>query len=584
MTANRRLAAILAADVVGYSRLMGEDEAGTAKAVREHREAATPIVRSHGGRIVKTMGDGVLLEFPSVVAAVECAIAIQKLMVERNNVIPEDKRILYRMGVHIGDVLVEGDDILGDGVNIAARLEGIAEPGGICVSGSTFEHVQGRVDADFTDLGDKSLKNIARPVRVYGIGMGATRSTEIASEIPKPTLALPDRPSIAVLPFQNISDDPEQEYFVDGMVEDIITGLSRIKWLFVIARNSSFVYKAKAVDVRQAGRELGVRYVLEGSVRKAGGRLRITVQLIEAETGAHLWADRFDGALQDVFDLQDLITEKVVGVVEPSLQRSEIERSRRKHPENLSAYDLYLRAVPHAMAITAPEAKIAIPLLERALKWNANYAAAHALTAFCHQTCYLHAGFVEADKLNAIRHARAAIDSYPDDATALAFGAHPIALVGKDYDTSLRAIERALSLNPSCAIAHFFGAQLNAHRGNPDVAIKLANRALRLSPFDRWGYAAHLGLGIAAVQQDRYDDACEFFAQGVQAISSLASMRFLHALALALAGRMDEAMSVFNRVREDEPKIGMRLALEIGLAPPILDKLAKGARMLGLRE
>jgi class 3 adenylate cyclase len=270
MTAARRLAAILAVDVASYSRLMGEDEAGTARAVREHREAARPIVASHGGRIVKTMGDGLLLEFPSVVAAVECAIAVQKLMVERNADAPEAKRIVYRMGLHLGDVLIEDEDIVGDGVNIAARLEGIAEPGAICLSGSAFEHVRGRIEASFDDLGDKALKNIARPVRVFSLQVGVPTRPKptVPGEAAAPAhLALPDKPSIAVMPFQNMSGDTEQEYFVDGVVDDIITGLSRIKWLFVIARNSSFTYKGRAVDVKQVGRELGVRYVLEGSLR-----------------------------------------------------------------------------------------------------------------------------------------------------------------------------------------------------------------------------------------------------------------------------------------------------------------------------
>jgi len=327
MTATRRLAAIMAIDVVGYSRLMGEDEGGTALAVREHRDAARPIVAGLGGRIVKTMGDGLLLEFPSVVAAVECAIAIQKLMVARNADVPEAKRIVYRIGVNLGDVLIEGEDILGEGVNIAARLEGICEPGGVLISGTAFDHVRGKIDANFVDLGEKQLKNIARAVRAYRAGVDQPNAILATAEVSRPSLALPDKPSIAVLAFQNMSGDPEQEYFADGMVEDIITGLSRVKWLFVIARNSSFVYKGKPVDVRQVGRELGVRYVLEGGVRKAGNRLRITAQLIEAETGAHLWADKYDGSLEDVFDLQDQITDKVIGIVEPNLKRSEIERS-----------------------------------------------------------------------------------------------------------------------------------------------------------------------------------------------------------------------------------------------------------------
>src|SRR5258708_6847638 len=317
MPAIRRLAAILAADVAGYSRLMGADEAGTAPALREHSAAADPLIAHHGGRIVKTTGDGVLIEFGSVVGAVECALALQQLTAERNAGIAGERRMEWRIGIHLGDVLVEGDDILGDGVNIAARLEGIAEPGGICISEDAFRQVRGKIEAEFSDIGEQSLKNIARPFRVYRIGPASAPEKLTA---PPAALPLPDKPSIAVLPFANMSGDPEQEYFADGMVEEIITALSRIRWLFVIDRNSTFTYKGKAVDVKEVGRELGVRYALEGSVRKAGGRVRITAQLIDAQSGAHLWADRFDGSLEDVFRLQDEVASSVAGVIEPTLE------------------------------------------------------------------------------------------------------------------------------------------------------------------------------------------------------------------------------------------------------------------------
>ena len=311
----RRLAAILAADVVGYSRLMGEDEAGTARSVREHREAARPIVADHGGRIVKTTGDGLLLEFPSVVAAVECAIAIQKLMAERNAETPETKRILYRIGVNLGDVLIEGDDILGDGVNIAARLEGICEPGGVCISGAAYDHVRGRIDADFVDLGEKVLKNIARPVRVYAL------KTRLRKRSADPLRLRADKQgpphlSIVVLPFANMGGDPEQEYFVDGVTESLTTDLSRIGGFFVIGRNTAFTYKGKPVDLKQIGRELNVRYVLEGSVQRVGNRMRVNVQLIDAESGHHLWAERFDKPLADLFDMQDEIVARLANALE----------------------------------------------------------------------------------------------------------------------------------------------------------------------------------------------------------------------------------------------------------------------------
>jgi TolB-like protein len=374
----RRLAAILAADVAGYSRLMGADETGTARVLREHRTAVDPVVASHGGRIVKTTGDGVLLEFSSIVAAVECALAVQKLKAERNADVPEERRMLFRIGINLGDVLIEGDDILGDGVNIAARLEGIAEPGGICISASAYDHVRGKVDAEFADLGEQGLKNIARPVRVFRVHFGGTAATA------RPALPLPDKPSIAVLPFQNMSGDPEQEYFADGIVEEIITALSRLRQLFVIARNSSFTYKGRAVDVKQVGRELGVRYVLEGSVRRAANRVRITGQLVDASTGAHLWADRFDGELEDIFDLQDRVTASVVGAIAPKLEQAEIERAKRKPTDSLDAYDYYLRGLASFYRGTKRATSEALQLLYLAIDLDPDFAPAYGMAAFCY--------------------------------------------------------------------------------------------------------------------------------------------------------------------------------------------------------
>ena len=354
MADTRKIAAILVTDVVGYSRLAAADEERTLARLRALRgDLIDPAVTAHHGRVVKRTGDGFLVEFRSVVDALRCAAEVQDGMMERNVGLQPDRRIEFRVGVHLGDVVEEADgDLMGDGVNIAARLEGICEPGGICLSEDAYRQARDKVKDEFVDLGEQSLKNMARPVRAYamtseqaGKFQSATRDTPLVQ------LSLPDKPSIAVLPFQNMSGDPEQEYFADGMVEDIVTGLSRIKWLFVIARNSSFVYKGKAADVRQVGRELGVRYVLEGGVRKAGDRLRITAQLVEAETGAHLWADKFDGALEDVFALQDQITDRVVGIIEPSLRRSEIERSRRKRPEKSRRLrSLSARPASHARA------------------------------------------------------------------------------------------------------------------------------------------------------------------------------------------------------------------------------------------
>src|SRR5438477_6319293 len=339
----RRLAAILAADVAGYSRLMGADEEGTLAALKAHRRAVLdPKTTEHRGRIVKTTGDGLLVEFASVVDAVRCAVDIQREMAERNAGVAAEQRIEFRIGLNVGDIIIDDKDIYGDGVNIAARLEGLAAPGGICVSRVVRDQVRDKLDFSFEDMGEQQVKNIARPVRTYSILLGA--SSRAAPPVRAP-LPLPDKPSLVVLPFQNMTGDAKQEYFVDGMVEEITTAISRLPWLFVIARNSAFTYKGKPVDVKQVAQELGVRYVLEGSVRKAGTRVRITGQLIDTATGAHIWADRFDGALDDIFELQDQVASSVAGAIEPKLRRAEIDRASRKPTGSLDAYDLYLRGL-----------------------------------------------------------------------------------------------------------------------------------------------------------------------------------------------------------------------------------------------
>ncbi len=373
MSQTRRLAAILAADVAGYSRLMGADEEGTLERLKAlRRELLDPKIAEHKGRIVKTTGDGLLVEFASVVDAVRCAVEVQQAMPERDTGVAADNRIELRIGINLGDMIVGGDDLYGDGINIAARIEALTDAGGVFVSNTVHDHVRDRLPFVFEDLGEQQVKNIARPVRVYRIPIADMAAA-------KPSLALPDKPSLAVLPFQNLSGDREQEYFVDGVVEEIITAISRLPWLFVIARNSSFAYKGKSPDLRQVGRELGVRYVLEGSVRKAGNRVRITAQLIETTTGAHIWADRFDGALDDIFELQDQVASSVVGAIEPKLRQSEIERAGRKPTANLDAWDLYLRALALRYKYTEESICEAIALLKRALAIDPSYEPAAAM-------------------------------------------------------------------------------------------------------------------------------------------------------------------------------------------------------------
>src|SRR6516165_6725071 len=378
----RRLAAILAVDVAGYSRLMEADEEGTLAALRAiRRELGDPKIAEHRGRIVKTIGDGLLAEFTSVVDAVRCAVELQREMIARNTAAPAERRIEFRMGINVGDIIIEDGDIFGDGVNIAARLEALAEPGGICLSAAAHEQVRDRLDLAFNDLGEQQVKNIRRPVRTYAVALGASSRAALPVVAPLP---LPDKPSLVVLPFQNLTGDAEQEYFVDGMVEEITTAIARLPWLFVIARNSAFTYKGKPVDVKQVAQELGVRYSLEGSVRKAGNRVRITGQLIAATTGAHIWADHFNGALDDIFELQDQVAARVAGAIDPKLRQAEIERASRKPTANLTAYDLYLRALAQSYRHIEEGHAEAVVLARRALAIDPSYAPAAALIGWCY--------------------------------------------------------------------------------------------------------------------------------------------------------------------------------------------------------
>jgi len=581
MSQTRRLAAILAADVAGYSRLIGADEGGTLRRLAAiPAELTDPKIAEHHGRIVKTMGDGLLVELGSVVDALRCASEVQRAMAERNAAIAADDRIEFRIGVNVGDVVVEEGDIFGDGVNVAARLEALAEPGGICVSARVQEDAAGKLDLAFEDIGEQQLKNIARPVHVYRV-----HPARNSAAMTRPVLALPDKPSIAVLPFANMSGDPEQEYFADGMVEEIITALSRIRWLFVIARNSTFTYKAHAIDVKRVGRELGVRYVLEGSVRKAGGRVRITAQLIEAETGMHLWADRFDGSFDDVFDLQDQVASGVVGAIEPTLRRAEIERAGRKRPDNLDAYDLYLRALPFAFTAMPEAADRALDLLERAIAIEPEYGAAHAFIAWCHHTRYLRAGLAEEERLAALRHAHIAIATGGDDATALAVAAFIVGIFARDYETAFNALDRSLALSPSSALAFGLSSLIRAWSGDNAIAVEHAERALRLSPFDPLSYNPYNALAYAHFFAGRFDEAASAAGMAAQANPRFSIPWILRTAALAKTARIDEAKASAQRVLDVEPRftISSFLASNVTSAER-LAMLGDGLRQAGLPE
>src|SRR5262245_15008038 len=477
----RRLAAILAADVAGYSRLMGADEEGTLALLLTCRsDVLDPMIERDKGRIVKATGDGLLVEFASVVNALRCAIEIQNGMAARNLTIAAENRIEMRVGINVGDVMITGNDIFGDGVNIAARLEALAEPGGICISDRVKDDVRGKIEAEFEDAGEQWLKNIAWPVRVHRVRAG------VRPAVVAPTLPLPDKPSIAVLPFQNLSGDPEQDYFADGMVEEIITALSRLPWLFVIARNSSFAYKGRAVDIKQVGRELGVRYVLEGSVRKASARIRITGQLIDAANGMHLWADRFDGGVDDVFELQDQVTARVVGAIAPRLEQAEIERVRRKPTESLDAYDLFLRGLENVYKLTREGTDEALGLFYKAIELDADFSAAYAGAAMCFTRRKGSGWDIDRDQeiVEARRLARRAVQSAKDDATGLCEAGLALAYVVGELDDGAAFLDRALVINPNLASGWSYSGYVKLWFGEPDRAIEHFARAIRLSPID----------------------------------------------------------------------------------------------------
>jgi adenylate cyclase len=589
MSATRRLAAILAADVAGYSRLIGADEGGTLHALKAIRaELIDPAIATYHGRLVKTTGDGFLVEFGSVVDALHSASEIQAGVAERNATVPQEQRIEFRIGLNVGDVVVEDGDIFGDGVNVAARLEGLAEPGGICVSARVQEDAAGRLDLVFEDMGERQLKNIARPVRVYRV---RERPIPAVGPAPAPAtgLPLPDKPSIAVLPFANLSGDPEQEYFADGMVEEIITALSRIRWLFVIARNSSFTYKGQPVDVKRVGRELGVLYVLEGSVRKAGQRVRITAQLIDATNGTHLWADRFDGSLEDVFDVQDRVASSVVGIIEPALQAAEIERARRKRPDSLDAYDFYLRALAEMRRFTAKGSARALALLHQALGIDPSYAAAMAEVARCFagRRRYRWTTDDEAETAEATRLARAAIAAARDDATVLASASFALWNLNADAETALRTLDRAVELNPNLATAWGYSGLVHAYAGDSAIAIEHCAQAMRLSPLDPGRWIFLFGTGIAHLSERRLDDALVWLQRAREEHPNFpSSLLAWLASALAHLGRLEEARSMLQPLLAEAPRrmSTLRWGSVFFKKAAVWEFILDGLRLAGLPE
>jgi adenylate cyclase len=555
----RRLAAILAADVAGYSRLMGADEEGTLAALKLlRRELADPKIKEHHGRIVKTTGDGLLIEFASVVDAVRCAVDVQREMTRRNASVAVKRRIEFRIGINLGDIIIERSDIYGDGVNVAARLEALADPGGICVSRVVRDQVRDKLDIAFDDLGEQQVKNIARPIRLYRIrptaevGIAAVGPSRSVAAAP---LALPEKPSIAVLPFENMSGDREQEYFADGIAEDLITALSRVAWLFVIARNSTFTYKGRAVDVKQVGRELGVRYVLEGSVRKAGSRVRITGQLIDTSTGAHIWADRIDGAMDDIFELQDQVTSKVVGAMAPKLRQSEIARAAHKPTDSLDAYDLFLRALAEVHKMTLDANRAAIHLLQQALAIDPSYAPAAGLVGWCYCMRRVQGWILltEAEVGEAVRLAKVAIERGQDDPDALWMAGVTLWLLAGDPATAASVIDRALTLDANSAQAWMANGWVQSILNRPDQAIQSLHRAMRLSPLDPLGYNFKAALAFAHAVAGRYDEALQWVDQSLRE-----QERFVPAIRYKVAlcghlGRIEDGHEWLRRLLDVRP-------------------------------
>lgn len=588
MREQRRLAAVVSADVAGYSRLMGRDESGTLAALKALRfDLIDPSIAAHGGRIVKTTGDGLLLEFPSAVDAMQCVIAIQTAMAERTAGVPEDRRIAFRIGVNLGDIIIDGDDIFGDGVNIAARLEGIAEPGGVCLSDDIYRQIRSKIDLAFEDCRAQSLKNIAWPVQVWRWSPGGSLAAAIAPLAPR-ALALPDRPSIAVLPFQNMSGDPEQGYFVDGLVEDIITALSRIRSFFVIARNSSFTYKGRAVDVRQVGHELGVRYLLEGSVRKAGNRLRITGQLIDTASGKHIWAERYEGALEDVFDLQDKITSSVVATIEPKVTFAEVARAQAKSTDSLTAYDLYLRAAALAYEFKKEAYAQAASLLEHAVVADPNFSSAWGALANCWWIRRINE-WVSIDEatIRGLEAAQKAVETGRDDPEALARGGLGIAIFTGRPREGLAHIERALELNPNSCLATRFAAAAWGLAGEREKSKELHERVMRLNPKDPWAFDTVTNLGRMNFFVGRYEEALTWFDKALVERPGLGSILIFKVAALAMAGR--PASEIEDAVRQLQvampgTSIGRRLDQMMHFRQVDRDLFATALRKAGLPE
>ncbi len=584
----RRLAAILAADVVGYSRMMEADEAGTLARLKTLRsELFDPTAELLGGRIFKNTGDGALVEFGSAVDAVQCAIEIQRAIPQRNSEEPDDRRIVLRIGVNLGDVMVEGDDIHGEGVNVAARLEGLCEPGRVYVSGSVFDQVAGKLEVSFDDLGERKVKNIFKPVRVYRTrdeaGETATQGDPGGMGAVAP---LPDKPSIAVLPFNNLSGDPDQEYFADGMTEDIITGLSRFRSLFVIARNSTFAYKGTSPDIRKVARDLGVRYVLEGSVRRAGARLRITGQLIDAETGNNIWAERYDRELDDIFTVQDEVTEAIVAAIAPEVGEAERERAQRRPPDKLDAWGLYQRALTGFYASTEEGLRLAIETFDKVNEVDPTFAPAFSMAAGARFRYAMHFEPDNRDEYlsQALKKAYKAITLDSRDPTGLWNAGKIHGMLGQ-HDVAISKVKEAISLNTTDAMSHYFLGSVLRGAGRAKEAIPHIDHAMRLSPRDIWLTGMLTDRAFVLFDLERYEEALEW-AQRARLSPNPRTMTFaVFAAVLSKLGRNDEACAAVDDLLAHAPGLTYTKYREnLFGTPQVMERLASALRDAGLPE
>lgn len=551
---NRKLAAVFYADIAGYSRLTRRDETGTHQQVMSTLDFASEAITNGGGTVLRYAGDAILAEFLSVVAAIEVAVSIQQELSTRNSDKADDDKVQIRIGINLGEVIQDRGEIFGDGVNLAARLEATAQPGGVCISSFVHDQICGKIGVEFADGGEESFKNIDTPVRIFHWHPGKNVKATPRSGATHP---VSDKPSIAVLPFANMSNDPEQEYFADGIAEDIITALSHIKQWLVIARNSSFAYKGRHVDIREIAKDLGVRYVLEGSVRKGGNKLRITGQLIEAETGTHLWAAKFDGELEDVFELQDKITESVVGAIEPSLRKAEIDRSKRKLPADIGAYDLFLQALPLLYVLRPEQNEKALALLHKAIEIDPDYAPALAYLAWGYEERISRAwgAFGSDDKGSAIAYARRAIATDRDDPSVLSLAGFVLVKIARDYDQGLQATNRAREINPNIAsVSAWVGFTLSLS-GNPEEGLTCIEDAIRVSPGDPGAFTFLTGAALAHLLCGRPAEAVDLAVKSARMYSDWEVTYLTLAAALVQLDRVEEARVAVTKILELSPNI-----------------------------